>query len=649
MKVVQHSVEIIYSSGALTHAQDKCGPDTRLEARGGESKCCMGRIRDRGCLAILYGDGQILSPVSYPLIMLFPRPSSFAPFLLSVIVASAASAQETAAVAEKSQPLTNAMAEAIEKEGIENSSVHRILGDMTGKIGHRLTGSDNFTKACEWAKGEFEQMGIDVELEQWAEWQTVWNRREWIGRILEPIKLDMYVATDAWTAPTDGLQTGGFVAVPDGDSDEEMLAAKGKWIISRRKPSSRVRSAIADSGALGIVYRARDPNEQFPNRVRVFGNSRVARMDIDDVPTMPEIAVRADDFDRLMGLFEDDKEPVAQFDIQNEFRPGPIKLHNVIATLPGSEKPDEVVIVSSHLDSWHQAQGTTDNGTGSATTMEAARILMAVGAKPKRTIKFCLWGGEEQGLLGSAGYVQRHRTDMGKVSAVFNHDTGTNWAQSLTVTEKMHAQLEPVFAQVTRLLTPPDEDFDGPVFNLRRVAQIGGGRGGSDHASFLAVNAPGLGWGLKGRANYFQHTWHTQWDTFDNSIEEYQRHTATVIAMAALGTANLDEMLNREGITQRRRGRGQASGFASNWFGADFSGLKFATVRPEGRAHKLGIRNGDLLFKVDGRKLDSMRQLFQFAREAKGDTIKIAVKRGDKVVEVTTGKQQMSRGRRRGR
>src|SRR5690606_18875936 len=158
-----------------------------------------------------------------------------------------------------------------------------------------------------------------------------------------------------------------------------------------------------------------------------------------------------------------------------------------IATLVGTEKPDECVIVSSHLDSWHQAQGTTDNGTGSATTMEAARILMAVGAKPKRSIKFCLWGGEEQGLLGSRGYVQRHRTDMDKVSAAFNHDTGTNWAQSLVVTNEMHAQLEPVFAQVTRLMTPPDVDFDDKVFNLVARPQIGGGGGGSDHASFLAV------------------------------------------------------------------------------------------------------------------------------------------------------------------
>ncbi len=541
------------------------------------------------------------------------------------------------------------MAAAIKQEGLENSKVHSILREMTGDIGQRLTGSDNFTKACEWAKCEFEEMGLQVELEEWAEWQTVWNRGKWVGRIVEPIQLDMYVATEAWTAPTKGLQVGGFVAVPRSEADEDLAVVEGRWVLSTRLPSSSVRAAVLEAGALGVVYRASGPNEQFPTRVRVFGDATVARLPIEQAPKLPEIAVRSDDFDRLMELFDSGKAPVAEFDIQNEFKPGPIKLHNVIATLVGTEKPDEVVIISSHLDSWHQAQGTTDNGTGSATTMEAARILMAVGAKPKRTIKFCLWGGEEQGLLGSRGYVQRHRSDMDKVSAVFNHDTGTNWAQSLVVTNQMHAQLDPVFAQVTRLMTPPDADFDDVVFNLVARAEIGGGRGGSDHASFLAVSVPGLGWGLKGRANYFNHTWHTQWDTFDNAIEEYQRHTATVIAMAALGTANLDELLARDGITTRRRGRGQAAGFASNWFGAEIDGLKFLSVKPGGRAHKLGVQNGDILFKVDGRQMETIRELFQFAREATGDDLKLTLKRGDKTFETVSKKSDWQGRRRRNR
>jgi len=119
-----------------------------------------------------------------------------------------------------------------------------------------------------------------------------------------------------------------------------------------------------------------------------------------------------------------------------------------------------------------------------------------------------------------------------------------------------------------------------------------------------------------------------------------------VIAMAALGTANLDELLNRDGITTQRRGGGQSEGFAGNWFDAEIDGLTFKAVKPDGRAHKLGVQNGDILFKVDGRQVESIRQLFQFAREAKGDSLKLAFKRGDKVIETVASKGDVPSGRR---
>jgi hypothetical protein len=308
----------------------------------------------------------------------------------------------------------------------------------------------------------------------------------------------------------------------------------------------------------------------------------------------------------------------------------------VIAEIPGKEQPDEVVIVSAHLDSWHQAQGCTDNGTGTATTLEAARILRAVGVEPKRTIRFCLWGGEEQGLLGSRAYVQKHRTEMPKVSAVFNHDTGTNWAQSLAVTEPMHAQLAPVFEHVTRMLTPPDADWAEAVFHLRVVPRVVGG-GGSDHASFLAAGVPGLDWGLKGRSDYFRHTWHTQWDTYEVAIEEYQRHTATVVALAALGTANLDRLLDRENVGGGR-GPGQAQAFAEGWFECEFDELTVKTVKADGRAAKMGVQQGDVLVKVDGHELESLRQVFQYAREAEGTAVTFTFRRGEQTFDATANK-----------
>jgi len=544
------------------------------------------------------------------------------------------------AQAPSADPLPREIAQAIVAEGIDKSQVMRILRDLTGKVGHRLTGSDNFTKGCEWARAEFAAMGLsNAHLEQWGEWKLVWNRGAWIGRITSPEKLDLYVATDAWTAGTNGLVPAKFVVAPtsaDGLKPEEW---QGKWVVSKRLPRRAIKTALLEAGVAGFVYRANDPDEKFPTRVRVFGDEKVAQKTLDQVPTIPEVAVRADHFDTLLEMLEAGKDPVGEFDIQNTFREGPIVLNNVIAEIRGTTKPDEVVIVSAHLDSWHQAQGTTDNGTGTATTLEAARILAAIAAKPRRTIRFCLWGGEEQGLLGSMNYVKKHRPEMANVSAVFNHDTGTNWAQSLAVTEPMKVQLQPIFDRVLELMKAPDENWDKPVFELRTVAAVRGG-GGSDHASFLAAGVPGLDWGLKGRSNYFQHTWHTQWDTIDVAIEEYQRHTATVVAMAALGTANLEQMLDRNNVGGGGGG-GQAASMLAGFFEAEFDGMTVTSVKEKGRGATMGLQKGDVLKEVAGNEVERARQVFQFARESQGDEVKFKFARGDKVFEATTKKAEL--------
>lgn len=535
------------------------------------------------------------------------------------------------------------MPERIRDEGITNSHVMAYLKDLTGNVGHRLTGSDNFTKACGWAVQQFQDMGMpSVQLEKWAEWKLAWNRGVWRGRIQSPIDLPMYVATEAWTAGTNGPKVGVVALAPAEASEVTAKSVGGKWVYYEKRVGKEVREACEQVGILGWLYRAGDPDKRFPNRVRVFGEYRTAQQPIEQVPTVPRIAIRADQADTLKGLLDEGKEVTAEFEIDNTFRDGGIPLYNVIAEIPGSEKPDEVVIISAHLDSWHQAQGCTDNGTGTTSTIEAARILMAVGAKPKRTIRFCLWGGEEEGLLGSVAYVQRHRTEMAKVSAVYNHDTGTNWAQSLSVPGPMWEQLSPVFAKVGALLKAPDSSWDKDVFSLNKVERVGGG-GGSDHASFLSAGVPGLDWGLKGRSNYFLHTWHTQWDTYDVAIPEYQRHTATVVALAALGTANLDALLDRTGIEARGGGRPQSQSYAEAMFDAEMDGMKFTSVKADGRAVKMGAQVGDEMWKVNGEEIETLRDIFRIAREADGDVLVFTVKRAGAPVELKMNKAELRR------
>ena len=558
-----------------------------------------------------------------------------------MLLAAFSSAQDAApATSASGQDVTpvvdDQLAELIRVEGIEKSQAMHLLRDLTGNVGHRLTGSDNYTKACDWAVEEFEKMGLsNVHKEQWGEWKLAWNRGVWKGRIVEPVELDMYVATPAWTASTNGMRKGEVVWTPtDLEELEELGDVKGKFLYYTRRPRGAVRSACEDAGIAGWVYEARG-DRNYPTRVRVFGSHRTAMGSIDDVPTIPVIAVQSDHAEQLEDLLDqasDGGEPViCEFQVDSEFRDEPIALYNVIAEIPGTTKPDEVVIVCGHLDSWHQAQGCTDNGTGTASTMEAARILMAVGAKPERTIRFCLWGGEEQGLLGSAAYVRQHRSEMDKVAAVFNHDTGTNWAAALTDAETMHDPMRRVFLPVMKLVAP-DEDHEDPVFVLKARPTISGG-GGSDHASFIAAGVPGLNWTLRGRSDYFGYTWHSQWDTIDVAIEEYQRHTSTVIALAALGTANLPEMLDRSGVS-RRGGRGrrsQGSVIAGALFGAELEGLKFTKVQDDGNAAKMGVKTGDILWKVNGTEIERIHEIFQVSRGLDPDvqSVNLLFKRGE--------------------
>ncbi|MHC4512223.1 MAG: M20/M25/M40 family metallo-hydrolase [Planctomycetota bacterium] len=344
---------------------------------------------------------------------------------------------------------------------------------------------------------------------------------------------------------------------------------------------------------------------------------------------------------------------MVEFEIRNRSRKEPTPLYNVVAELKGSEKPDEYVVVCGHLDSWHQATGTTDNGTGTASTMEVARILTAVGARPKRTIRFCLWGGEEQGLLGSRGHVVMHRQEMAKVSACLNHDTGTNWCYSVRVTEGMYGDMQRVMAPAMTMKAP-DKNHKGPVFKLSKSR--GMSAMGSDHASFLSAGVPAWSWGLKGRADYMRYSWHSQWDTYDAAIPEYQRHTATVIALAALGIADLPKLLSREGMRARGgarggRRRGQARPILEGYLGIELKqgGLVINSVSKDSLAQKSGLEPGDKIVKFNGADVRTARDAVRTWRN-NDPPWRLTVQRGDKQVKVKlVGGQAPPQPRRRRR
>ena len=259
------------------------------------------------------------------------------------------------------------------------------------------------------------------------------------------------------------------------------------------------------------------------------------------------------------GSVESPKSPRAR---KNE-----IKVHNVIADIRGSERPDEFVIVGAHLDSWDFAHGATDNAAGCAAVMEAARLIVASGVQPKRTIRFMLWTGEEQGLLGSTAYAAAHSDVLAKTSAVFNLDAGTNPVSGLVVPAALQNEFERVVAPVSAL---------GKPFELRTVVAItlpadccsqamnpatGTCTGTSascslppdqsgcpsDHVAFLRAGVPAFMFEQKGSADYAR-THHTVLDTVDALDANGIEHSAVVLALTALGVADLPGLLSRENL-----------------------------------------------------------------------------------------------------
>jgi len=507
----------------------------------------------------------------------------------------------------------------------EESRVTDHLDHLANRIGPRLTSSDGLQTALEWARDEFKSFGIEnARLEQWGEFPVGFNRGPWSGRMVEPEAKALTFGTNSWTAGTKGPVKGKAIIAPTNQEELDKVkdSLKGAWVILPAGFSPR--GAVAGGEFRKALDAAYD-------EAKIAGFVRGARGELiltggnfnikfDKLPTVPSVNLLKADYDLVVKNLKDGKDVVLEFDIRNYFKKGPIPQFNVIADIPGTEFPDEYVIVGGHIDSWDGATGSVDNGTGCATTLEAARLLMKAGIKPRRTIRFMLWSGEEQGLLGSRAYIKAHPELMPKISAVLVHDGGTNYLSGIVSTKAMKTELEAALAPVIGL-------DDSMPFKIREVAGLPRGIG-SDHDAFLTAGVPGFFWNQAGKANY-NRAHHTQFDTYDAAVPEYQKHSAIVAALGSYGVASLDKMLSREGLTSATASPGNR-----RLLGVQLEGVKVVEVIEDGLAAKAGIKAGDEIVKV-GDKAVSSREEFTAAIQEGSGAKKITVKRDGKEVEIS--------------
>jgi carboxypeptidase Q len=245
---------------------------------------------------------------------------------------------------------------------------------------------------------------------------------------------------------------------------------------------------------------------------------------------IPTVTLSAEHYDMIADMLKHNIPVKLRVNVQTRFYDADNgNAYNVIAELPGTDLRDEIVMIGGHLDSWHTGVGATDNADGSTTVMEAMRILKAIGAKPRRTIRVALWGGEEQGLLGSKAWVEAHRAEKDKIDVYYNIDNGTNkiYGWYLQNMESVHTLfdkwLEPMKSIGAR------RNVIEPV-------------GSTDHLSFIDAGIPGFN-PIQDYGNYDIRTHHTNMDTNERLDVNDIREAAAVMAWFAYNSAIEDQRI----------------------------------------------------------------------------------------------------------
>jgi carboxypeptidase Q len=470
-------------------------------------------------------------------------------------------------------PQKSAFAAADEKilaEVHDHNEIMSNLEYLSDMIGQRLTGSENLRKANDWTKQRLTDYGLgNPHLESWTIAHT-WTRGTATARILTPAEHPLTIASYAWAANTDGPVRGPVVYVK-AEKMEDLDQYKGKLkgaIVITTEPiplpapdAPAPNPAMVPYGDSFLLVRPLRPGEkpfEFNPAFRKFLMARneffkkegvLAGLTDSGKPDgllnmtslggrqyaiapIPAAFVTSEGYSLIWRLMK--RGPVeVEVNITNTIADKPATVYNTIAEIRGSEKPEEMVVLGAHLDSWDLGTGATDNGTGSMVVLEAARALQKSGLKPKRTIRFALFSGEEQGLNGSRAYVEAHRDEMPRVSAALIHDTGTGRVTSISLMRNYAAR------EVMDTVVAPLRPLGFLELSERWMT-------GSDHMPFDEAGVPGF-FCIQDPAQYFE-THHSQADTFDQAHEADLVEGTQVMAAVAYNLAELPDLLPRKPV-----------------------------------------------------------------------------------------------------
>jgi carboxypeptidase Q len=421
-------------------------------------------------------------------------------------------------------------------EGMMNSHAFGFLTELSDDVGGRVTGSPAERKAEEWGVAKMKSMGLEnVHTEKYTIWRG-WTRSTAEGEMLAPVRHKLHVDAMGWTGSTPaGGAEGDVVTVNMFDIENEIknvarLKGKVALVTMKGKPAKDEMNLFAlfgdflkaagPAGAIAVI------GGQGGGKSTGMNLTHTGILGFNADFAVPVLSMTTEDQGQLERFLERGITPKVRFNVQNTFSNGPVETANVVGEIRGREHPEEILVVGGHLDSWDLAEGTTDNGSGIATTLGAAEAIMHSGQRPRRTIRFVLFTGEEQGLDGSFAYVHQHKAELG------NHlgDLILDYGQGPVTGFQLGGRDD---------LVSSFEAFVKTLSNFRTLQVDDKVESGTDTLPFSIAGLPGIN--MLQETSEYRYTHHSQADALEAQKADVLTQNATLMALAAFWIADRPE------------------------------------------------------------------------------------------------------------
>jgi carboxypeptidase Q len=428
---------------------------------------------------------------------------------------------------------------AIAGQGMMRSEASKDLEYLSDYLGPRLTATPAAEKAVRWGIARMKSIGLEnVHAESYSVFRG-WTRGTVSAEILSPAHHALTVDSMGWVGSTpEGGVTADAVPVNLYQIDQEMKENASTWagknlvmVAKGKAPEDRMDLFVEFGDFLKAAYAARAAaviGGQGGQLAAGMNMTHTGILGFARYYDIPVVSMTREDQEQIDRFLDQGKVVTLHLDVQNHVTAGPVEAANVVGEIRGTEHPEQIVVVGAHLDSWDLAEGATDNGFGSVCVLEAARAIMQSGYKPRRTIRFVLYTGEEQGLLGSFAYAKAHRNEVANTLAALTLDNGQGPVVSLDLGGRKD-------------LIPAVKQFTKAVAAFGKVTVDDHAEFDTDTGPFILQGLPGINMGQD--SPDYEYTHHSPADTFDHVDQDILDRDATMVGLTAYWIADRPERL----------------------------------------------------------------------------------------------------------